>query len=80
MRPAPSTAVSGFVCVLLVLQVALMSAVPNAMAALDRHRVEAVVAQFGLGFLFNQSLAAENRVRLGVPESVTGPGDSVCKG
>jgi hypothetical protein len=59
----PSTAACGFVCVLLVLQVALMSAVPGAVAALDRHRGVAGVAQYGLGLLYNQSFAAENRVR-----------------
>ena len=62
---------------LLVLQVALMSAVPSAVAALDGHRGMAVVAENGLGFLTNQSLAAENKVRLGVPGSVVGPRDSV---
>jgi hypothetical protein len=54
-----------------------MSAVPSAMAALDSHRGVAVVAQYGLGFLYNQSFAAENRVRLGVPGSVVGPRHSV---
>ncbi len=63
----------------MVLQVALMSAVPSAMAALDGHRGVAAVAEYGLGFLLNQSLAAENRVRLGVPKSVTRPGDRVCR-
>ena len=53
-----------------------MSAVPSAIAALDGHRGVAVVAQYGLGFLMNQSVAPENRVRLGVPESVVGPRDS----
>ena len=53
-----------------------MSAVPSAMAALDGHRGVAVVAEYGLGFLRNQSVAPENRVRLGVPGSVVGPRDS----
>ena len=48
---------------LLVFQVALMSAVPSAMAALDGHRGVAVVAEYGLGFLMNQSVAPENSVR-----------------
>jgi hypothetical protein len=59
----PSTAACGFVCVLLVLQVALMSAVPGAAVALDRHRGVATVGENGLGFLFHQSIAPENRVR-----------------
>ena len=63
------------VSVLLVLQLALMAAVPSAMAALDGHRGAPAVAENGLAFLWNQSLAPENRVRLGVPECVTGPGD-----
>ena len=67
-------------CVL-VFQVALMSALPSAIAALDGHRGVAVVAEYGLGFLFNQSAAPENRVRLGVRGSVVGPRDSVrCSG
>ena len=62
-------------------QVALMSAVPSAMAALDGHRGLVDVARIGLGFLFNQSVAPENRVRLGVPGSAVGPRDSVrCSG
>ncbi len=54
-----------------------MSSVPSAVAALDGHRGVAVVAQYGLGFLMNQSRAPENRVRVGVPGSVDGPRDSV---
>ena len=50
-----------------------MSAVPSAVAALDGHRGVALVAENGLGFLMNQSLAAENRVRLVVPGSVAVP-------
>ncbi len=51
------------------------------MAALDGHRGVAVVAQNGLGFLANLSLAPENGVRVGVPGSVVGPSDSVrCSG
>ena len=72
---------AGLCLCLLVLQVALMSAVPSAMAALDGHRGVAVVAECGLGFLYNQSVADENNVRLGVPGSVVGPRDSVrCSG
>ncbi len=56
---------------------ALMSAVPSAMAALDGHRGVAVVAEYGLCFLMNQSVAPENKVRLGVPGSVVWPTDSV---
>ena len=51
-----------------------MSAVPSAVAALDGHRGMAVVAENGLGFLYNQSVAPENRVRLGVVGSVVGHG------
>ena len=82
MRAGVSMSACWFVCVcLLVFQVALMSSVPSAMAALDGHRGVAVVAQYGLGFLFNQSAAPENRVRLGVRGSVVGPRDSVrCSG
>ncbi len=68
---------AGLCLCLLVSQVGLMSAVPRAMAALDGHRGVAEVAQYGLGFLFCLSAAAENRVRLGVPESVVGPRHSV---
>ncbi len=50
----------------LVWQVALMSAVPSAMAALDSHRGVAVVVEIGLCFLMNLSIADENNVRLGV--------------
>ena len=50
-------------CALLMLQVALMSAVPSTVAALDSHRGVAVVAEYGLCFLRNQSVAPENRVR-----------------
>jgi hypothetical protein len=45
------------------LQVALMSAVPSTVAALDSHRGVAMVAQNGLCFLYNLSVAPENRVR-----------------
>ena len=58
---------AGLCLCLLVLQVALMSAVPSAMAALDGHRGVEVAAEDGLGFLMNQSLAPENRVRFCVP-------------
>ncbi len=72
---------AGLCLCLLLFQVALMSSVPSAMAALDGHRGVAVVAENGLGFLFNQAAAPENRVRLGVPGSVVGPSDSVrCSG
>jgi len=54
-----------------------MSAVPSAMAALDGHRGVAVVAENGLGFLMNQSVADENKVRFGVPGSVVWPRHSV---
>jgi len=67
---------AGLCLCLLVFQVALMSSVPSAMAALDGHRGVAVVAENGLCFLMSQSLAAENKVRLGVPGSVVGPRDS----
>ena len=63
------------VSVLLVLQLALMAAVPSAMAALDGHRGVAAVTENGLAFLYVLSAAPENRVRLGVSECVTGPGD-----
>jgi hypothetical protein len=53
-----------------------MSAVPSAIAALDGHRGVAVVAEYGLGFLFNLSIPDANSVRLGVPGSVVGPRDS----
>jgi hypothetical protein len=69
---------AGLCLCVLVFQVALMSLVPSAMAALDSHRGVAEVAQYGLGFLWKQSVAPENRVRLGVPECVTRPGDMVC--
>ncbi len=45
------------------LQVALMSAVPSAMAALDGHRGVAAVVEHALVFLKNQSFAPENRAR-----------------
>ncbi len=51
------------VCVSLVLQVALMSAMSTAVAALDAQRGVVVVAERALGFLMNQSVAPENSVR-----------------
>ncbi len=71
---------AGLCLCVLVFQVALMSSVPSAMAALDGHRGVAAVAEHWLGFLANQSVAPENRVRLGVPGSVVGPRDSVLGG
>jgi hypothetical protein len=51
------------VCVcLLMLQAALMSAVPSAMTALDGYRGVVMVAQNGLGFLQNLSVDARNKV------------------
>ncbi len=54
-----------------------MSAVPSAMVALDGHRGERVIAEYGLGFLYNQSVTPEDWVGSGVPGSVVGPRDSV---
>ena len=45
------------------LQVALMTVVPSTVAVLDSHRGLAAVAEYGLGFLHELSLAAENKVR-----------------
>ena len=43
-------------------QVALMGAVPSAVAAVDAHRRIAEVARAGLGFLQNLASAPENQV------------------
>jgi hypothetical protein len=54
-----------------------MSTVPSVLVALDGHRGVAVVADYGLGFLFHQSFAPENSVRVGGSGSVVGPRQSV---
>jgi hypothetical protein len=47
-----------------VVQVALMGALSSAVAAMDAHRGLAAVAEQGLGFLRNLSVADTNLVRV----------------